>query len=437
MKANLYFKYKGKRNGTKKYKGKRSNKGKQKLKKTHKNIMILDKKDYTNTYYLDSCLSFRKEYHMDRLVYHLERLGLKPDIMMKQINQKDAQFIKDRKIVLKDDECYQNYRVPKHFDSTKLKPMFMFQFTQFLDKRFYDVNMYLGNFLNTNELICLSKSMIYFQTKDFFPNIVKKHMKKTFLYLQFQKFEFPSIYILRPINSSSGSDIFYVSNMQELLDAEKYYMNNNTYFEQDRMSHNFRVIASEYITNPLLYKTRKFHLRMYYLISYINNNFNTFFLENGKILTALYPFTLTKPFTKEVHDTHFDTTDGDILVPEAFLEKDLSVKNIEYSDIIKQMRTILSAISSNINLEKSKLLYDNVKNGFCICGVDFMIDDTGTVILIEVNSTPGLAFYKQANTNKFCDTIFNWVNECVLEPCFKGTDPTKHPTYLPLLPIMQ
>jgi glutathione synthase/RimK-type ligase-like ATP-grasp enzyme len=98
------------------------------------------------------------------------------------------------------------------------------------------------------------------------------------------------------------------------------------------------------------------------------------------------------------------------------------------------MRLILSAVSS-ICSENTDVLYENQKNGFLICGVDFMIDDTGTVFLIEINQTPGIISREHENSVIFCNKLFDWLNECVLEPFFKGTDASASSTYLPLLPI--
>jgi hypothetical protein len=268
--------------------------------------------------------------------------------------------------------------------------------------------------------------------RDLFPEIMKKHMKPTF-YISDYSYNFPKVYILRPFLGSSGSEIHYISSEAELINAIKFYNSHNNFFKRDKYYHNYKVIATEYIMNPLLYKTKKFHLRMYYIISVINGVLSSFFFDIGKMLTAAKPFNTRKPFSKDVHDTHLKSTNSDLIFPVDFKSSDLNVKSVTSSDILAQMRLILSAVTtitiketSNIN----KLLYDNQENGYNLFGVDFMIDDTGTVFLIEINITPGMEFISNSEASIFSKKIFNWISECVLEPCFKGTDASKHPTYL-------
>jgi hypothetical protein len=258
-------------------------------------------------------------------------------------------------------------------------------------------------------------------------------MTESFYINKIDKYKFPKIYILRPILGSSGEEIFYISSHDELVKAIEYYNTHNAFFKRDKVYHTYKVLASEYIMNPLLYKNKKFQLRMYYIVSIINGVLRSFLLDSGIFVTAKKSFNTNLPFTKDVHDTHFKSTTGDIFFPEDFNDSNLNVKGLNASDILEQIRTILTAITSVTIFETKKirnLLYDNQTNGYNIYGVDFMIDDTGRVILIEINKTPGISFNNSKNTSIFCKKLFDWIAECVLEPCFKGTDATKHSTYL-------
>ena len=86
----------------------------------------------------------------------------------------------------------------------------------------------------------------------------------------------------------------------------EYYKHNKNY--KDELFNN-NVIASPYITDLLLFRGRKFHLRMYYIISCINGVINSFLLDNGKITAAKEKFDLNIPFTKEKHDSHLKSTE--------------------------------------------------------------------------------------------------------------------------------
>jgi hypothetical protein len=302
------------------------------------------------------------------------------------------------------------------------------------DSRMYKINGYLINMLNDSKLDCVNdKFVLYSNMMLNCPDVCNKHMAKTFKLNEKSKYKFyknnMNYYILRPIDSYAGKDILYISNELELNNAIKFY---NTHKNYSGKLYQNNVIASEYIMNPLLFKGYKFHLRMYYMVSYIDNILNSFFMPEGDILTADKPYTIDKPFTKVIHDTHQTSSSDDYLFP-----KDLEFNEIiNLNDIIEQMKNILKCITKIINKDNNNnntWLYNNQKNGFSIMGVDFMIDNTGRVILIEINKKTGFGYNKKENDVVFSNNFFKWINEVILEPTFKYKDQTyarKHSTYL-------
>lgn len=417
-----------------------------KTRKSGKTTRTMKIKKYTDTYFIDACYNIDPVYDLSTLIRNLKKLGLEEDSNMDMVHKLDIKYLNDKHVTLKKGQCYQDHRLPNLAIISTIRPKFMFNHIHSMDKRFYKSWCMLSNVINFDNIKTLQKHTLYFYLRDHFPEILKKHMKPTFYVADAYNFKFPKIYILRPFLGSSGAEIFYVSNEKELDKALDFYYSHNDFFKRDKWYHNYRVVATEYIMNPLLYKTKKFHLRMYYIISILHGKLYSFFLDIGKILTAAKPYNTKLPFSKDVHDSHLKSTIGDIMFPEDFTDANLSVKGLKAADILEQMRTILAAVTSITMIETrshvnpdpkfdaatvSKLfLYDNQENGYNVYGVDFMIDDTGRVILIEINGTPGMEFNTSAKVSAFCNTLFNWINDCVLEPCFKGTDPTKQPTYL-------
>ena len=197
------------------------------------------------------------------------------------------------------------------------------------------------------------------------------------------------------------------------------------------------VIASEYVSNPLLFKGRKFHLRLFILISMINNVFNSFLLKGGKIITAKEKFNMDKPFTKDVHDTHLYSTDDDYFIPKDFTEENLN-KNIskdDYNILLGKIKHITKIISKILLSNKDKLLYDTDKNSYCMLGLDIIIRDNLEPVFIEINERASIKFKKDINHEHFSKDYFDLVNDVVLEPLFKYNDPLKareHPTYINL-----
>lgn len=301
-----------------------------------------------------------------------------------------------------------------------------------VDKRLKNINANIKNIINSDKTQCIdNKSYLYKNMMKECKTIAEKHLALTFPINYYSKYDFDGIkhYILRPVNSFAGKDILYVSSRQELDDAIKYYHKTRNY---KGIKYHNDVIASNYIINPLLFNGYKFHLRMYYLISYIDNIFNSFLLEEGDILTASQPYNTNKPFTKEIHDTHQKNSNDDYFFPKD-LENEKN-KKIDIENYVKQMRNIMKCASRILKNNNMKWLYPEQNNGFYIMGVDFMIDaTTNNIILIEINTKPGFGYNNSENNVIFSEHFYKWVNETILEPTYKYKNQyfgRKHKTYL-------
>ena len=405
---------------------------------------------YTNTYFIVQCISDDKnELQFKYLNEYLKKINLLPDKAMNHIQQLDLSFIRKLKITPQT-YCEKNINLPK-LDKTithKLHPQFMWYHinSSQLNMRLYNTKCNIINIVNNSKLNSVSdKNALYDNMHRYCPEICSKHMANTFKINEFDKYtdldtisNSTSYYILRPIDSFSGAGILYISSKDELSDAIEYYKKTKNY---KGITYGTNVIASKYIINPLLFKGYKFHLRMYYLISYINGEFNSFFYDNyGKILLAGSPYNIEKPFKKEVHDTHVKYSTVNYSFPTDFNTKTItknahnasgtSDSDISIEHIVKQMRDIMKGVSTILNLSKGSWLYDNQKNGFHILGIDFMVDTTGRVFLIECNALPGFSYTSKSLSHAFSKSLFKWINDTVLEPWFIGTNPKTHPTYL-------
>ena len=356
------------------------------------------------------------------------------------IRNYDMKLLRQRKIdINKDSNCYnlvkltKSSKLPEYITKNKYEFIWINPIEKVNDTRINMIRTKYKNLINEDKINCIDdKSILYKNMMLECKNIANKHLALTFAINDYSKYIFDGVqyYILRPVDSFAGKDIIYISSRKELDDAIKYYNTTKNY--RGKIYGN-NVIASKYIINPLLFRGYKFHLRMYYLISYIDNIFNSFFLEEGDILTAEKPYTTDKPFLKEVHDTHQTSSDDDYFFPKDLISGNgISSKSVE--DLIKQMRDIMKCVSRIIKKDNSKWLYPEQDNGFIIMGADFMIDaTTGNIILIEVNYKPGFGYNKRKNDIEFSNHFFNWINETILEPTYKYKDQyisRKHKTYL-------
>ena len=400
---------------------------------------------YTNTYYIVDCIGDdNNELKFNVLEPYLKKFNLNSDKMMSIIRQLDLSFIKNHKIT-PINYCNTNVYLPK-LDKTithKLHPQFMWYHinSPHLNSRFYNIKCNMINIINSSKLKSISdKNALYDNMHRYCPEICSKHMANTFKINEFDKYtdldtisNSTSYYILRPIDSFSGAGILYISSKAELADAIEYYKKTKNY---KGITYGTNVIASKYIINPLLFKGYKFHLRMYYLISYINGEFASFLYDNyGKILLAGSPYNIEKPFQKIVHDTHAKYSSEDNSFPKDFNENTIGKNYVSPNNIIKQMQDILKGVSIILKKSKGQWLFENHQHGFQILGIDFMVDTNGRVFLIECNSAPGFG-YTSKNNDAFIHilskSIFKWINETILEPYYKKTDPKLHSTYLHL-----
>jgi hypothetical protein len=381
--------------------------------------------------------------------YNLTEYKKIHELDMKQIKSNNLKTNCSKQLKITKTSKLPLYVKNQHFDFIWLNPI-----ENVKDHRFYALRANLINMLNQDRMSLIdNKSVIYQHMHTYCPDIATKHLARTFYINEYNHYKFgkatitklshsshsshlpstPQHYILRPIDSFSGRDIFYISTEQELNKAIAFYNSHKNY---RGVTYANNVIASEYIINPMLFKGYKFHMRVYYLISYINNKFASFMLEMGKIIHAGQPYTTTKPFTKIVHDTHLDNS-GDYFWPDDFTPELTPELMHIYPDILDQIKTILKCVSNIVAHSdfKQKWLYNEHDNGFLLMGVDIMVDATGRAFLIEVNNKPGFNCNEYKNKLKLEKIIFKWINDVVLEPYYtnKPDLARQHSTYIKLV----
>ena len=331
-----------------------------------------------------------------------------------------------------------------------------------MNKRYDSFNKYLVNIFNKTIITkIIDKYNLTLSFKKIAPEATKLFIPNTFkIDAPRDTFEFPLWYILRPIDGFGGNDIKYVNSKRALYDAIRFYNNNSLSQFSTTKKYGNDVIASEYITTPLLFNSRKFHLRLYYLVFYSKHYkvFNSFYLDTlGKLFTAKLPFTMDEHTfnNKDIHDTHADTTDEDYFYPASFTHDKFTLSdntkianedkfNNKVVNMKNQIKLIMSIISQ-IMVTKctgdkcDELLYNTDANAYHIFGIDIMIDDTNNKFipkLIEINFAPGFGHKpetKHETQSLLSNGVYGWINETVLEPLLKDNNPLlarKHSTYI-------
>lgn len=383
---------------------------------------------------------------------HLQKLGLIPNSKAMRYMEKQYNGLASKNKLTMTKYCdsvnknlIAKIQIP---DGLVSADVFFYHINNFiLDKPFYNYAKFLSNSINL-EYSMLDKGKIY-------SNILKYNSRgdlnlnnfiEIFLLSSKNKFHFPGNYILRPIYGFGGSGILYVHNPNDLQKAIKYYNTHKDF--RNRLYSLEEITVSRIITDLLLFKGRKFHLRMYYMVASLEGEISFFLLDKGKILTAKDPFNLDVPFSKEVHDSHYGSTDVDYVVPNDLTQENIS--NLKEKDsyredifdtILHGVKKIAKGISNIVlglsNGKPNSLLFENQKNGYYIYGLDILVKDNLEPVLVECNHQVGFDCNILEKRKELSENIYGWVNETILEPLFKHPGKAtsyarKHKTYISL-----
>jgi hypothetical protein len=158
-------------------------------------------------------------------------------------------------------------------------------------------------------------------------------------------------------------------------------------------------ILNKYIMNPLLFKDKKFHIRIYF-INYINsNNIKKSYLSRyGQIFTARDKYIQEDFGNKHIHDTHLKSSDKDWFFPDDFTNTNITTLDMDnpkmvnskmvnsklINDIFQQIRVILKSVAEL--LAETVGLYDNIKNGFNI--IDFPNENNNCLVEVFKRASP-------------------------------------------------
>ncbi len=289
----------------------------------------------------------------------------------------------------------------------------------------YCINMLEGNACITD------KYLLYNNMKKFYPEEINNFMPESFKLTVETKYKPGDIYIARPVNNiktklraSSGLDVIVYNSNQSLISAKKLLLKYDN------------VIVSKYITNPLLFNDKKFHLRAYMMVTLFNGVYSSYMFDICRIMLSKNKFNNTDYQNKDIHDTHYRYNDDDYLFPIHFTSNHLS-KNINDDDIIDILYKIKDICYKMSDIYSYNVkLKSNSKNGFHLFGFDIMIDENFNPMLIECNRFQNTGLdYNQEMKKLFENYFIEWLNETVVKPLFKPE--TKSETTFITKPLYQ
>jgi hypothetical protein len=268
------------------------------------------------------------------------------------------------------------------------------------------------------------KNKLYDNFKKIEPSLVNKYMMKQYSVDISNKnnittnkfkniFKNNTTWILKPVDGFKGYGVKVVNNYDDMIKHFDEYRKKKDRYQLKRLKGTKPWVIAKYIDNPLLYKGKKFHIRlnlMYIIVNktYGNNNKNNkkytqgYLFNGGAIARAKNKYISKNYHDKNIHNTHHINKDYDIKFPKNFIKEfGLNKTKKVMKDIQKISKIIFKILDSN-----NAGCYSDTINCFNTIGIDIMIDDNFNVKLLECNSKKGLIEY---NVKDYFENIINIV----------------------------
>lgn len=155
---------------------------------------------------------------------------------------------------------------------------------------------------------------------------------------------------------------------------------------------------SEYLEDIKLFQGKKFHLRVYLFLT-TWGDYSIF--PRYRILTSLKEYKKGDYRNREIHDSHVDSTGGDY-----FFDEEDEVYSEKTDSMIKEICLKIAEAATPKPYTESKQAYEAL-------GIDFLVREDGTPVLLEVNTGAGVTLFdKKSNFyDEFIDAELNLVGE--------------------------
>jgi hypothetical protein len=174
------------------------------------------------------------------------------------------------------------------------------------------------------------------------------------------------------------------------------------------------IMANKYITNPMLYKVssgalHKFHLRLYVIIMVRSDGTKSAWLKNtGLIVPAAAPFILGDYYDTAIHDTHVDHAPELGTYPE-------DLRRCGVTDIHSAAGRVHGMLADVMTISLPHVTkFPEAINAYRLYGIDVMLLDDGTPILLEFNRFPGYTFDTRTSTHELLSSLIETVYNDVI-----------------------
>jgi len=260
------------------------------------------------------------------------------------------------------------------------------------------IRCHYKNILPPSKMCIADKGKLYENMVTIFPNFVARSWTEGFCYMIPEQFT-NGILIIRPIGDYADSGFgVKVTSSKESFDEALRITREEVASSEGKLS---SFIVSEYITNPILYHSRKYHLRSFFIYRREGDKVKSGIFERSRIVTAKLNYVEGDWSNPLIHDTHSKTTDCNIFVATP-----------DYGELSNTLTKIMN--------EHVTSVYEECKVGYEVFGLDILPTPNGFVLL-EVNSRVGMKDLGdpagcpyEDSFAKFSEDYFDWMLEFAL-----------------------
>ena len=242
----------------------------------------------------------------------------------------------------------------------------------------------------------------------------KKIGNKTNIFIPKNFYNNYNLWIIKPVNYNRGQFIRICNNFDSITKSIKNLYEGNNFLPKINnnlnKSENFfsKIIIQKYLENPLLYKGRKFDMRIWVLLNYDLNIyvFNEGHLKSSSELFNLYNNNLFIHLTNysiQKHNKNFEKFEQGNEISFKDFEKNC---NVSMKEILPKIYDIIifsmKSVKEIINVHKHKFCFE-------LFGYDFIFDKDFNPFLLEINTNPGLEFSSNLMNNllpRMIDDLF-------------------------------
>jgi uncharacterized protein YukE len=233
-------------------------------------------------------------------------------------------------------------------------------------------------------------------------------------------------YIYKPVAGWAGKGIRVYNNFNKFEIDFKNYVEaykklweinkNKNKLNKNRIINNNFYVLQEYITNPLLYEKKKFHLRATFLYVRDNEGKHLYMINRTFLNHAYEEYYEGNYLRKEIHDTHRDSTPKVIIFEEEYHK---IMNKEQYENVMEQIVDLSKYVFELFDAN----CYPDAEYCFEHFGIDIMIPSDFKIKILEVQTTNS-GFSPFNNTNKNSETecfghyLFSSITEVVLDKYF-------------------